>query len=59
MTGSDIIVVGFDFSELGEMALDKAILLTGHNRAALHVVHVTVPAPAATSPATNVASAAV
>lgn len=43
MTGSDIIVVGFDFSELGEMALDKAILLAGHNKADLHVVHVTVP----------------
>jgi universal stress protein A len=43
MTGSDIIVVGFDFSELGEMALNKAILLAGHNRAELHVVHVTVP----------------
>lgn len=49
MTSSDIIVVGFDFSELGEMALDNAILLAGHNRAELHVVHVTVPiGPAAT-----------
>lgn len=42
MTDSEIIVVGFDFSELGEMALDDAILLAGHERAELHVVHVTL-----------------
>jgi nucleotide-binding universal stress UspA family protein len=41
MTGSEIIVVGFDFSEQGGLALDQAIRLTSYNHATLHVVHVT------------------
>jgi universal stress protein A len=42
MNNSDTVVVGFDFSDQGQLALEKAILLAGHNHSELHVVHVTV-----------------
>jgi nucleotide-binding universal stress UspA family protein len=42
MNGSDSIVVGYDFSEHGSLALDQAIRMASYNQATLHVVHVTV-----------------